>query len=331
VTFRTLVLAGWCCSAALADFSYEQSSKITGGAMAGMMRAAGALSKAAREPQKVTVMVKGDRMATVMPTRVSVIDLRAETITDIDMEKQTYSTITFAQMAESMRKLAERVGQQGGMQFKAEVTPTGRSRVIQGLAAKETLVRIAVESADPKAQGRGMNDITMELWLAPDMLAYAEVRAFHQRMAQKLAWTPGSLAGPMAAQNQGGMAELAKEMAKLDGIPVLQITRIGSSGGGATAEAAPPRTEEEGRPAGGSVLGGMGKVGGLAGGFGGFGRRKKTEPREQPAEPTAAAAPGPLMEMTTEMTAFSQAVDASKFEVPTGYKQVPHEMLRDSR
>ena len=46
----------------LADFSYEQTSKITGGAIAGMMKVVGAFSRQAREPIRSTVAVKGDRM-----------------------------------------------------------------------------------------------------------------------------------------------------------------------------------------------------------------------------------------------------------------------------
>ena len=92
----------------------------------------------------------------------------------------------------------------------------------------------------------------------------------------------------------------------------------------------------------------MGKLGGLAGGLGGglggFGRKKK-EP-EQPAAqaqqqtpPPAAAPPaqsaagatppGTLMELTTELTAFSSApVDVAKVSVPAGFKQVEHDMSK---
>jgi hypothetical protein len=95
-------------------------------------------------------------------------------------------------------------------------------------------------------------------------------------------------------------------------------------------------------------LGRMGKLGGLAGaagGFGGFGRKKKQQQQEEPqSQPQAqtppppaqsapgsmgATPPGTLMEMTTELTAFSSApVDSSKFAVPAGFKQVDHEMKK---
>jgi len=89
-----------------------------------------------------------------------------------------------------------------------------------------------------------------------------------------------------------------------------------------------------------------GRFGGLAGAaaggmLGGFGRKKKEAPKEEakpPAEqPPAAAkpepgAPGTLMEMTTEMTGFSSgAVDATKFAVPAGFKEVEHDMKKAAR
>jgi hypothetical protein len=49
----------------LADFSYEQTSRMTGGAMMSMTKLMGAFSSQAREPQRAAVYVKGNRMATV--------------------------------------------------------------------------------------------------------------------------------------------------------------------------------------------------------------------------------------------------------------------------
>jgi hypothetical protein len=51
--FRKLALLGAvaCLPACLlADFSYDESTRITGGSLAGMMKFAGAFSKAARDP-----------------------------------------------------------------------------------------------------------------------------------------------------------------------------------------------------------------------------------------------------------------------------------------
>ena len=90
------------CLPAFADFSYEETSKITGGMMAGMMKFAGAFSKQAREPIVTTVAVKGDRMMHGSQHNASVIDLGKETITSINFDKKQYSVMTFEQMKQMM-------------------------------------------------------------------------------------------------------------------------------------------------------------------------------------------------------------------------------------
>src|SRR5690242_11120102 len=92
-----------------ADFTYEQTTKITGGMMAGMMKFAGAFSKQAREPMVSTVIVKGDRMAHVSPHHASIVDLSNETITDINFDKKQYSVMTFAQMREALQRMSEKM------------------------------------------------------------------------------------------------------------------------------------------------------------------------------------------------------------------------------
>src|SRR5215211_45963 len=88
----------------LADFSYDSSTKMTGGAMMGMMRVAGAFSKQLREPVQANVALKGNKMAHGSKDHTQVIDLDSETITSIDFQKKTYSVMTFAEMAEAFDK-----------------------------------------------------------------------------------------------------------------------------------------------------------------------------------------------------------------------------------
>src|SRR5437764_577675 len=70
---------------------------------------------------------------------------------------------------------------------------------------------------------------------------YQEVRKFYQRMAEKLNWTPG---GNMFMQNPQvaeGMAEVYKEMSKLDGVPVEQFITMGAAGQPAPDGSTPPQ------------------------------------------------------------------------------------------
>ncbi len=136
------------------------------------------------------------------------------------------------------------------------------------------------------------------------------------------------------------MADVSKEAAALDGIPVLQVTKMGMKGEGmppASGQAQPSEQPQAQQPQAQqpppekpSVSDAIGGKLGRFGGLGGLGRRKPKEeqPQQQqqqakPAQQQSPAEPGVLMEMTTESSAFSSAaVDPSKFEVPAGFKQV---------
>jgi hypothetical protein len=91
----------------LADFTYTEITKITGGALMSMSRALGGFSKDLKkvgEPTISTVYLKGNRMATVNDSNAHIVDLDQETLTDVDFVKKTYTTITFAQMREAMER-----------------------------------------------------------------------------------------------------------------------------------------------------------------------------------------------------------------------------------
>jgi hypothetical protein len=333
-----LTLGALVCFPALtlrADFSYEQTSKITGGAMASMMKVAGVFSKSAREPVRTSVVVKGDRMANLTPDSASIIDLSAETITEVNFKQKQYSVVTFAEMAKFLdlmaQKTAKETGGKADVSFRAWVKETGKTQTISGLSTREVILTLVMEGEDKESGQKGSMNVTSTMWLARDVPGYQEVRAFQQKMAQKIAWTPG---GSAFAQGRGdiakGFADLQKEASKLDGVPVLQTIVMGGAAEGQPGQATPPRQEAE-RP---SITGALGS---RLGGLGGFGRRKKEEPKEEP-QPQAAQSAGPaggapsLMEVTTEMTNFSSAgVDASKLEVPAGFKRVESEISKALR
>ena len=93
-----------------ADYTYQETTQLTGGSMLRMIKMAGAFSsqaKKAGDPVVSTVYLKGNRMAKVSPDGVEIIDLDKETVTHIDTLKHTYTVITFEQMREQMRKAAE--------------------------------------------------------------------------------------------------------------------------------------------------------------------------------------------------------------------------------
>ncbi len=348
-------LALWSGTGLLADFSYDQTTKITGGMMAGMMKFAGAFSKQAREPMKSTMAVKGDRMAHIMGNSAQIIDLGKQTVTHIDFQKKTYSVLTFEEYSKAIEALSTKMRNEKGeeamdLNMKASVKETGEKRNVAGMDARQVILTIEMEGTDKKTGKQGVfMTMTSDMWLAP-VAGYEEVREFYKRMSQKINWAPSM--GMMAPQGSAkGFAEMAKEMSKLDGVPVYQVMKMGSAtpppGQESAGAAAPPQQQpapqeqqaEQEKPSSGGALGRL--AGGRLGGLGGFGRKKKQEDQQQASAQSSGGqasgnaqqgAPGSLIEMTSEFSAFSTAsVDASKFDVPAGFKQVESEMLKATR
>ena len=92
------------------------------------------------------------------------------------------------------------------------------------------LLKMEAQSTDQQSGQTGAMAINCDMWIAPSIPGYQEVRDFYRRMAEKIDWTPS---GNMFMANPGvsqGMAGMTKEMAKLDGVPVLQVTTMGAPG-----------------------------------------------------------------------------------------------------
>jgi len=332
----------------LADFSYEQTTKMTGGAMMGMMKIAGAFSKQLREPVQTSVSIKGNRMVHSSKDHAQIIDLDSETITEVNFQKKQYSVMTFAEMTQAMEQALQR-GQarksesqpsETTTELKVDIKETGQRKQVAGYDAKEMIMTMEMAATDQKTGNKGSMLVTNDMWIAPTVAGYDEVREFHKKMAAKMAWTPAGSAMMASGGADVGraMAGMAKEMAKLDGITVLSVMKMtptadgqpasGAAGSEGQAAAQPSRPKPE-APSISSVLGGK------LGGFGGFGRKKKAEaPKEEKQESASTAAPSggssdALMEMTTEMSGFSSSpVDPSRFAVPSGFKKVESGMQR---
>jgi hypothetical protein len=312
-----------------ADFTYQETSTITGGMVASMMKVVGVFSKSAREPIRSTISVKGDRMMHRTANTGSIIDLSAQTITNIDFQKKTFSVMTFDEMKrmldDAARKAKGKQDDKTQIEYKVSVDNTGKSQQIAGMDAKEMILKMEMQTTDKESGKSGTMTITSDMWVAPGVAGYAEVRDFYKRMSEKLNWTPG---GNMFMQNPNvseGMAGVYKEVAKLEGIPVLQTVVMGGVGqpgeqGGADAKPAQQQPAAE-RPSLGGALGSRLGLGGLG--------RKKSEPKKEEASAGSAPAstPGSLLEMKTELSNFSSnAVDASQFSVPAGFKKVDAKM-----
>lgn len=337
------------------DYSYKETSQITGGSIMSMMHMVGVFSSQARkagEPIVSNVYLKGNKLARIAPDHAEIIDLDKETITNIDMVKHTYTVMTFEQMREQMRKAMEQAKQQQPkqdaqqqnpdvkMSFDVKVRNTGVQKQVSGLDTKEAILTMTMNATDQKSQQTGSMAITNDMWMAPDIPGYEQVRDFHIKMAEKLGLMESGVGLDMSrllAQNPGAneaLADMTKEMEKLKGVPVMQVMRMGSTANGAplpaASEAPLPKDNSPSMPSGSDIAKQSAasaltsKLGGL-GGFGGFGHKKKDAPAEnqnanqnanangQAATATAAV----LMEMQVTSSDFSSAsVDEAHFAVP---------------
>jgi hypothetical protein len=267
----------------------------------------------------------------------SIIDLNAQTITSIDLQKKTYSVMTFEQMKQALDEMAQKMKQkdaQGEMHFKVSANSTGATKQIDGKDTKEMVVKMTMEGTDQKSGQSGAMNITMDMWIASGVAGYQEVRNFYKRMAEKIAWAPGGnmfMARPDVAK---GMGEAYKEMAKIDGIPVYQVMVMAPAGQPVNTASAPPpdaqaqqQQQQQEKPSIGGALGGA-----LGGKFG-LGRKKQQQPESQPqAQQQGSANAGSLLEMTVQLTGFSSApVSDADFAVPAGFKQVEPDLKRPGR
>jgi len=338
-----------------ADFSYQQTTQITGGSLLQMVKSLGAFSSSARkigDPQLSTIYLKGNRMATVTAESIVVYDLDKETITRVDLQKHTWYTITFEQMRQNMEKLRAKMEKHqaaksdtpaADITFDVKVRNTGAKKTISGLPTTEAILSMAMNAVNTSTQQAGTMAITNDMWMTPEISGYSELRAFQIRKAQKIAvnMLSGMDLNRMLVQNPGAvqaLADLAKEMQKLKGVPVFQVMRMGSTTDGkpipAASEAPLPANNGSQAPSGGEMAKqGAGSVLSSAlpfGGLGGFGRKKKTEDQAADQDQGASAAgknqnagPSILMETQTTSSSFSSApVESSHFDVPAGFKQI---------
>jgi hypothetical protein len=331
-----------------ADFSYTQTTRVTGGTLLNMSRfmpGAGQL----KEPQTQTIAVKGGKMVTYNNDSATIIDADAETMTQVDFKKKQYAVITFAEMKQAMQALRAQLAQaqaqaaqaqQQGPQVnpldavKVSVNETGQSKVISGLNTKQYVLTMEFGGAPAGAPPTTpSNKTTMDTWMAPTLPGYDEVTAFGVKMSSKLSdlATPGMNPMAMFREDVAKSANtMAKEMSKMSGIPVYQtmtMTGMQPAGPSASEAAKGAAADAAGQAAAGAALGRT-RLGGLGGALGGFGRKKQEEAKPAEQAQQVPLQPVVLMEQVTELSGLSSTVDAAKFAVPTGFKQVEHEMKK---
>lgn len=261
---RIHLWAAWviCAGVAWADISYVTTVKSGG-------YATGATTR---------FKMKGAKMRMESADSVTLVDMDAKTLTVLRPSTKTYTVRKMEEGAVALK--------QAGTQLKTSVRETGLTKKIGNYACRQ--VMMTMEMAGSQAS------LTMEneMWVSRDVAGLAEWKAATQRMADKAM-------GPVAADagTRKMLADMQREMAKVDGVPVLQITRMKMG-----------REMQEKMKAARKQMEDMKKMGGKQG--------------EMAEKALAGMQGGNLMEMVTEWGGFSTAaVAASEFTVPAGYRK----------
>jgi hypothetical protein len=340
-----------------ADYTYQQTTQITGGSLLHMMKSVGVFSSQARhmgDPVVSTIYLKDNRLANVSPDNIQIIDLDKDTVIQIDVQKKTYTVMTFAQMKQAIENARAQMQQQAATQqpqpaanpdaqnvkltFDAKVRDTGTQKEISGLQSNESILTLMVNATDTQTQQSGSMAVTNDMWMVPSIPGYEQIRDFYARFGAKMSDATVGLGfdfSKMFAQNPGAgqaVSQMAEEMRKLKGVPIMQVMRVGTTTNGqplpAASEAPLPADASSAAPSGGQVAkaGLSSAISSRLGGFG-FGKKKDNSQGQSTDQNANSAQTQPtsaiLMETQTTTSNFSSAtVDPSHFDIPAGYKQV---------
>src|SRR5581483_9439337 len=167
------------------DYTYQQTTQLTGGSLLKMIKTVGVFSSQARhagDPIVSTIYLKDNRLANVSPETIEIIDLDKETITQIDVQKKTYTVMTFDQMKQAIENARAQMQQASSkqqaqaqpaanpdaqnvkMSFDVKVRNTGAQKEISGLQSSESILTMTMNATDTQTQQTGSMAITNDMW-----------------------------------------------------------------------------------------------------------------------------------------------------------------------
>ncbi|HTV55480.1 MAG TPA: hypothetical protein VMI06_11275 [Terriglobia bacterium] len=330
------------CAQGRADFKYAQSSQITGGMMAGMMKFMGHFNKSVSQPMATKTYVKGQYLRTDNADGTyRIIDLNGKRMIEVNPAKQTYSIATFEQLRQSIQQMRQRVNdaahnqsQQSNANFtmtpKIVVTPTGRTQVILGQNTQEVKTNVAlnVQVTNPQ-QGTQSGTFSTDLdsWIAPSIDGYKEVSDFYRKMAIEIGWTPSSFG--MDPRMGNAMMQMYKNGKIPQGLPMLQVISLITAGQAPSNATQQQQQQTSSSQSQTPTTPGAAAAKALGGMFGHFGHKKAQQDQDQQQTGQTSAAPSnqpatnALMEITMRVVSYSSdPIDSSLFQIPAGYTEL---------
>jgi len=293
-------------------------------------------------------------------------------VTFADMRKMIAEMpARMAQMQEQMKEQQAKAQPQQGpapavppnlqFNFTVDVKDTGVTKMIEKYNARQQIMTMKMTVTDTTNPGTNIAySFTDEIWTTPDLpVEMKDVREFDMRFGQKMMQGTDvkDLMSSMANMRNGtqmammqmfgskpgaadAFAQMQKEMAKITGTRLVEITRMGGSGTGID-------TQQGAAGNGSTTNGNQGSNNGssnssttnvgspssmLGGALAGMWKKKKTQSDSQTNPPPASTTPGQpqdvtLMEMTVQTHGFStDPVPPATFQIPAGFKQVESPM-----
>ncbi len=168
------------------------------------------------------------------------------------------------------------------MSFDVKVRNTGVAKEISGLASSESILTMTMNATDTQSQQTGSMAVTNDMWMVPSIPGYDQVRDFYMRFGAKMSDATVGLGfdfSKMLAQNPAAgqaLSDMAGEMQKLKGGPIMQVMRMGTTVNGqplpAASEAPLPADSGPPAPTAGQVA--KSAIGSMIPGHFGFGKEE---------------------------------------------------------
>jgi hypothetical protein len=285
-TVALLVVTLCATAPAYADFSYTTTRKTQGSAAA------------AAAPSATKYYFKGQKMMTDSDATATIMDFDAQTVTTIHKAQKTWSVMKFSELGNVLKS--------ADIDAKIDVKETGEKKMINGFNASEMIMTMEIDSPQMAQTGMKMQ-MEIDMWRSSEVPGAQELKAFYQKNAANFPWA--AMGGGGAAGMQKAMLDVQRKMATAGSVPLLQIVKMKSAGGGAQAAQmqagmAQARAQMEamikqGGPQAAAAQQALARMGGSASGG------------------------GSLFETTMESADFStSSIPDSAFAIPAGFQKV---------
>jgi hypothetical protein len=338
-------------SAVAQDVQYETVTRMSvPGAAGTALRMAARLSGAPLETVEKT-FISGNRMRTDVDGSSTIIDLDAATITFLDHQQRTFTTVSFEQMTAAAMVAAQEVEaaamearegrQEAGpdqadvrLTFRLNVDTPGERDRLNGYTAERVFVTMEAEGEAPveeggAPEGAGTFVVLSDLWVSTEVPAYTAQQAFGEASAHVHAAAASSLADALTAalaedpQMKVAFEQAAAEADRLDGMPLRSTMTFVAVPVGMTFDREAAINPEAGTGVAAAV--GRAALGGLRQRAAAAVGRQAEQRAEQPDD----ARQRTLFTVTSEVRSMSTSpLPAATFAIPSGYSEAPFDTER---